>query len=167
MRCHALLRFFLVGVGGAALLFWADQAAKIHWFVAPDAPSGFWYLGGFVQSIAHYNYGITFNIPLPTVATLFITALALGWILTRALNDARHDRLISLLFLGFIAGGAIGNAYDRATLSYVRDWLLLWHRSAINLADLAIIIGAVGYFVTSKRQAMIPSSSPISSSERT
>jgi len=48
--------------------------------------------------------------------------------------------------LALILGGALGNAWDRASLGQVVDFILLhaggWHFPAFNVADSAITIGA-------------------------
>ena len=48
--------------------------------------------------------------------------------------------------LALILGGALGNAWDRAFLGHVVDFILLhaggWHFPAFNVADSAITIGA-------------------------
>ena len=135
----------LLGVASAAGIFVLDQLAKARWFVTPDAPAGFWYLNGWIQSVVHKNYGITFNLPLPTAATLIITVVALCWVLRELHTSWKRSDVYSCILLGLIIGGALGNAYDRAVLHYVRDWLLLWHLSAVNLADGSILVGAIGY----------------------
>jgi len=49
--------------------------------------------------------------------------------------------------LALILGGAMGNLWDRMTLSYVIDFIDVyyqeWHWPAFNIADSAISIGAV------------------------
>lgn len=135
-----------LGVAAMTAVAVLDQLAKTRWLFPPEDPAGFWYLHGWVQSIVHKNYGITFNLPLPTFFILLITLLALAWVLRESYRALLCDDVLALIFLGLILGGALGNAYDRLTFNYVRDWLLLWHYSAVNLADIAILVGASGYF---------------------
>lgn len=135
----------ILSVTTVVIIFILDQLSKTRWLVAPDAPMGFSYLGGWIQSIVFHNPGITFSLPLPTIATLLVTLIALIWLGREAIHAYHEDGRLELFCLSLIAGGALGNAYDRIAFHSVRDWLLLWFRSAINFADVSIVIGALGY----------------------
>ena len=56
---------------------------------------------------------------------------------------------IELYSLALIAGGAIGNLYDRAFLGKVRDFIdwhiFQYHWPAFNIADASITIGIIGF----------------------
>lgn len=61
---------------------------------------------------------------------------------------SRHgDRLSYMLGLGFIAGGAIGNAIDRfihrAVVDFLDFYYMDWHWPTFNVADIAICIGVM------------------------
>lgn len=142
------LAALIFGVAAAIVTFTLDQLAKARWLASSESPAGFWYLHGWIQSINHHNHGITFNLPLPNIVTLLITLVALTWVIREGYRAHLRGDLRALFFLGLILGGALGNAYDRAAFDYVRDWLLLWFRSAVNLADISILIGALGYLWT-------------------
>lgn len=53
---------------------------------------------------------------------------------------------LEVLGLALILGGAVGNLYDRVTLGYVVDFILVYYQDyqfpAFNIADSAITIGA-------------------------
>lgn len=53
------------------------------------------------------------------------------------------ERPASGLALGLVAGGAGANGLDRMRLGGVVDWLVLGDRLAFNVADLALLAGAV------------------------
>lgn len=56
--------------------------------------------------------------------------------------------------LGLILGGAIGNLIDRASRGTVTDFIDPTHYPAFNIADSAIVIGAVGLlYVTFRKQS--------------
>lgn len=138
---------WLVGVGLAALA--ADLLTKqvvferLRLTEPPGASLGNWFL----SLTVHANYGATFNaaVPLPIIIALSSLFLAWGaWALFR-LPDWYKQR-IPLCFAGLLVGGAIGNLYDRLTLGYVRDWIMLFRASILNLADLFIIVGCLGLF---------------------
>lgn len=47
------------------------------------------------------------------------------------------------LATGLLLGGAIGNAIDRISLGYVRDFIELPHFPSFNIADVAITFGVI------------------------
>lgn len=131
---------FLLG----AVVFISDILSKTIFFAAAETnPTGF--------LIAHKNYGISFNIPLPLWLTVCIAIGALIWAVWSLSKLQTSSFKLQALFLGIFMGGVIGNVFDRITLGYVRDWLLLFGRSAVNLADGAILVGLVGYFLLTKQ----------------
>lgn len=134
-----LLRGMMTALLAGAVSFWADIGTKILFFDrATEEGQMFSLIGGLVRSTIHRNYGISFNLPIPTWATLVITGLALGWAIAMLVERSRRGQVLPCLILGIFVGGVIGNVYDRITFGYVRDWLLLFGRSAINIADLLI-----------------------------
>lgn len=54
-----------------------------------------------------------------------------------------RGRPVLWLATGLLLGGAIGNAIDRITLGYVRDFIEVPHFPSFNLADVAITMGVV------------------------
>lgn len=57
---------------------------------------------------------------------------------------AKHrSRPVLWLATGLLLGGAIGNAIDRITLGYVRDFIEVPHFPSFNIADVAITLGVV------------------------
>lgn len=103
-----------------------------------------------IQLTQHRNPGISFDFPLPTSLIAIVTLLVLVWALKhwlKARNAAESFALSLIIF------GALGNLYDRLSLGFVRDWLLLWNRTAINLADLAILIGVIWFWTKKESQS--------------
>ena len=76
-----------------------------------------------------------------TIIALVVTAVIVQWI--RRLSPA-ETRMAAALAL--IAGGALGNVWDRVQLGYVVDFIDIyygtWHWPAFNIADSAITVGA-------------------------
>lgn len=54
-----------------------------------------------------------------------------------------RSRPVLWLATGLLLGGAIGNAIDRITLGYVRDFIEVPHFPSFNIADVAITLGVV------------------------
>jgi lipoprotein signal peptidase len=134
-----VLRGISAALLAGAAAFLADAWTKTVFFDAITQESqAFSFFDGLVRSTLHHNYGISFNIPIPAWATLLITGLALGWALAVLIERSRRGQLFACLILGVFIGGVVGNVSDRITLGFVRDWLLLFGRSAINVADICI-----------------------------
>lgn len=68
-------------------------------------------------------------------------------------------KTLEMLGLSMVLGGALGNLYDRVTLGYVVDFLLVYYEEyqfpAFNVADSAITVGAamliLDYVLESRR----------------
>ncbi|NPA52771.1 MAG: signal peptidase II [Aquificae bacterium] len=69
-----------------------------------------------------------------------------------AYKKASQLSKLELYSLALIAGGAIGNLYDRIILGSVRDFIDFhigkYHWPAFNIADAAITIGIIGFVVS-------------------
>ncbi len=137
----ALARRTISALIGAVGVFAVDRFCKYFFF---EQTHPFSLLGGFVQSIRHQNFGIAFNIPIPQWLILCVTFIACVGVLFVLVRRQHGKDLWFSFFLGLLLGGAIGNALDRLLLGFVRDWLLLWYHSAINVADLGVLIGLAG-----------------------
>jgi len=82
----------------------------------------------------------------PHTALFYVIATAAGLLLIAYLFlSARPDYLRSLIALGLLCGGALGNLIDRLALGGVRDFIDLHlmdrHWPTFNLADTAICVG--------------------------
>ena len=61
----------------------------------------------------------------------------------------KSNRVLSHISVGFVGGGALGNAFDRANYGAVVDFLNMsccgvTNPFSFNFADIAIFLGAVG-----------------------
>lgn len=88
------------------------------------------------------NKGIAFGFfserPVLVLALMAAALAVLIWF------SARHsDRPALWLATGLLLGGALGNAIDRVTLGYVRDFISFPGWPSFNLADVAISAGVV------------------------
>ena len=110
---------------------------------------------GFFQLVHYQNKGAVggilgdseFRIPI----FIAFTVVALGAMVAMVRKLEPIERFVPFV-LGMIAGGAIGNAIDRALYGAVFDFILLhittpnitfrWY--VFNLADVAIVAGVIG-----------------------
>ena len=78
------------------------------------------------------------------ISTLVSLLIALWWLPTQI-------RLLSLIGMTLVLGGAVGNLWDRAVLGYVIDFISVHYQGryfpAFNIADSAISLGAVALAV--------------------
>ncbi|NPA32223.1 MAG: signal peptidase II [Aquificae bacterium] len=102
----------------------------------------------FLKLYLIHNKGIAFGLfsdigePFRTLMLIVIPVLALG--ITYAYARLEGDRFTAFC-MGLVAGGALGNLFDRLFLGKVRDFIHLhvgeWYWPAFNVADSAISIG--------------------------
>jgi signal peptidase II len=95
-----------------------------------------------------HNTGAAFSIFAGATPWFFVAlsvAVAIG-ILIWMRRHPRGERLVAAS-LALILGGALGNAIDRATRGFVVDFVDFhihgWHYPAFNVADSAIVLGAI------------------------
>lgn len=120
-----------------------------------------WLLPGAFRLICHYNTGGAFGLASGRLA-LFLAAAA---ILVPALVLTAYHTLdpdAPLWSLGMIAGGAIGNLYDRLFHPGVRDFLEVLNPNTghglwpvFNIADIAIVGGVIVYVVWSMLDSIL------------
>lgn len=121
------------------VLLGLDQLTK--WWAASTLEPGYSVDFGFVLS---YNDGIVFGLDLPLwavwVLTLGILAMGIWLVLENKLwRDKWH-----LLGFSMIFAGAIGNMIDRLRFGYVIDFIKIYWWPNFNLADVFIVVGALG-----------------------
>lgn len=127
-------------VAGAVLA--ADQATKAitHHLPVPA--------GGWLQPVDNPDLLMSLHLGDPFPVTVLIVAALVGFSV-HLLHLARHGTL-PVWVAGLLVGGAVSNLLDRILLAAVRDWVALpW--VVINLADLAVAAGAVGYLAAGAR----------------
>jgi signal peptidase II len=133
----------------AIAVFTADQATK--WWILEVVmnPPRAIPVTPFFNLVLGYNRGVSFgmfnsdgpwNAVIFTVIALAIVAWLLHWL-------TRTRRKLTGLSIGLVVGGALGNVLDRLRHPGVVDFLDFhafgWHWPAFNVADAAIVVGAV------------------------
>ncbi|EDP73972.1 signal peptidase II [Hydrogenivirga sp. 128-5-R1-1] len=96
-------------------------------------------------------FGIFANSPewIRKLALLGASSIAVLATAVYAFSKRKELSNLETIFLGLIAGGAVGNLYDRFILGKVRDFIdfhiLNYHWPAFNIADASITIGIAGF----------------------
>ena len=144
---------FVAGFG--ALVLALDQASKAWVLGALDPTRPTIEVTPFLNIVLVWNRGVSFGLldrasawqPWLLVGlSLIIVAGMLIWLRTARGHWAT-------LAIALIAGGAVGNAVDRARLGAVVDFIDFnvrdWHFAAFNVADAAITCGVAVLLVIS------------------
>lgn len=121
-----------------------DRLTKLH-MIERSVDNGPLLFPGILELVHHRNYGIVANVPLPQPLIILITFAVIVMIGIGTYRALRRKELREVTALMLILGGAIGNLWDRIQWGYVFDWILLFGRSAINLADIFIAVGLLWY----------------------
>ena len=108
-------------------------------------------INNFFDLVLVWNKGAAFGVlaeaPLWIRKLVLVVASLVAAIATIVYAYAKKDKLskLELISLALIAGGALGNLYDRIFLGQVRDFLdfhiYQYHWPAFNIADASITIG--------------------------
>lgn len=123
--------------GAIALVAMAfDVWSKSRWFGSETV-----ILPRVLALTAHENNGLLFDIPCAWQVVSMVTALLLIGLLAYAIRASLVTPLMLTIGLWLIIGGGLGNLYDRLAFHFVRDWLLLFGRSAFNVADVCVLLG--------------------------
>ncbi len=130
-------------MGLAAILLIADQASKYWINITMDYTETWPVLEGIFHLTYVRNFGAAFGI-FPYHRTFFIIASIL-MVLLIVYGQGYFPRRYSLIQLGlsFMLGGVLGNLYDRISVGYVIDFLDFRIWPVFNLADAAIVTGAL------------------------
>ncbi len=131
-----------------------DQAAKSY--IAMTTPLGWSQeVTSFFNLVHVLNPGAAFSFLAGAGGwqRWFFLALALGVSVGLVWLLAKPQRRLEALAYSLILGGALGNAFDRAVRGQVIDYLDFhlggWHWPAFNIADIAIVSGAVALVLQS------------------
>lgn len=142
------MQLFRLGIG-ALTVFALDQISKIvvvHWLdlasinVIPVAPP-------YLVFVMALNEGMNFGMLSDKGNRWLFVALALAVTLAMALWVRTTRGWIMPLAMGFVVGGALGNALDRAVYGMVADFLnvsccTIRNPYSFNVADIFIFLGA-------------------------
>ncbi|MDF1497363.1 MAG: signal peptidase II [Patescibacteria group bacterium] len=114
-------------------------AVRLDWIATVD------FIPGVLAITKHENYGLIGNAPIPYPIIIGLTIVALIVLFYGMKTSYKQNRFFEFLALSYVSGGALGNFIDRIMNGYVFDWILLFNTSIINIADVAITLGIIGY----------------------
>ncbi|MCC6948096.1 MAG: signal peptidase II [Bradyrhizobiaceae bacterium] len=150
MLTRPAVRNLGIGLSIAALVFVADQATKF--IVLHELSLGIGErlaVTPFLDLVITHNRGISYGL-FPQDGELgrwFLVGLNLAAVALFTIWMARTGSWLVVAALGFLIGGALGNALDRATFGAVVDFISLhafgWRWYVFNLADAAIVAGVL------------------------
>jgi signal peptidase II len=103
---------------------------------------------GIVDLTYHKNLGLIADLRVPQWLIIVFTSLVIAVIAWKLVRDADHASYA----LALILAGALGNLYDRVMMGFVFDWILLFNRSIINIADIAIAFGVAWYILEKSKE---------------
>lgn len=154
---------FRLGLAALLATLALDQASKLWLYLGTDLVlTQPWRFGPYAEFVVVWNRGVSYGLFQQEggfgrwflVVLSLAAALGLGVWMRRA-----HSRLLALA-LGLIAGGALGNAIDRAAYGAVFDFVHLhagaWSWYVFNVADAAIVAGVIGLIL----DGLMPQRSP-------
>lgn len=137
---------FVVLAGDQAVKSYIDRTTPLGWSHEVTA---------FFNLVHVLNPGAAFSFLAGAAGwqRWFFLLIALGASLWLAWLLARPARRLEALAYSLILGGALGNAFDRAVRGQVIDYLDFhldgWHWPAFNIADMAIVGGALALVTSS------------------
>ncbi len=103
-------------------------------------------IDGFFYITNCHNEGAAFSLFSGNVLFLIFITLIVLFLIYRTINKENVNK-IGILAYGLLLGGILGNLYDRIFYGYVIDYLdfviFKFNFAIFNLADTAIVIGAI------------------------
>lgn len=103
-------------------------------------------IDGFFYITNCHNEGAAFSLFSGNVLFLIFITLIVLLLIYRTINKENVNK-IGVLAYGLLLGGILGNLYDRIFYGYVIDYLdfviFKFNFAIFNLADAAIVIGAI------------------------
>lgn len=142
-------------LGVAAFVLVADQLTK--WWAVESLTNRTIDIVGSLRLNLAMNYGSAFSVAEGRGALISLLALAIVAVLL--VSGRQATRPLAAVSIGLVVGGAIGNLIDRALRAGdgflgggVVDFIDVQWWPIFNLADTAIVVGAILLFVTQLRE---------------
>jgi len=135
--------FFLAALGVVV----ADQLTKL-WIRASLVEGQSLFEAGIFRIIYTHNTGAAFGLFQDQSFALAIVAIIAASLLLVYALVIRHrfsplNNLLTWTVLGLVLGGIVGNLIDRLRLGGVTDFISVGWWPAFNIADSAVVVGAI------------------------
>lgn len=121
------------------LILVLDQFLK--WYSVYFTQRGGFFIWRFFEFGLYKNEGIAFGIKIPQEIFYVLVAVIIFFIAEKFKREIKERNLVVITSLVLIGSGAISNLVDRIFRGYVVDYLHFFNLSALNLADVVIVIG--------------------------
>ncbi len=156
-RSRAPFRLGLLALVTTLIL---DQASKLWLYLGTDLVlTQPWRLTPFVDLLVVWNRGVSYGLfqQEGDLGRWFLVAISVAAFISLIVWMRRTSSRLLAVALGLVAGGAVGNAIDRAAYGAVFDFVHLhwdgWSWYVFNIADAAIVAGVVGLILDSLKPA--------------
>lgn len=145
-----------LGVAALGTTLVVDQASKLWLYLGTDLVlTQPWRLSPYAEFVVVWNRGVSYGLFQQEggIGRWLLVALSLAAAIGLSVWMTRTTSRLLGTALGLIAGGALGNAIDRAAYGAVLDFVHLhagaWSWYVFNIADAAIVAGVVGLILDS------------------
>ncbi len=118
-----------------------DQLIKYFLYQKLSSKGEFSVITNFLDFSLYKNEGVAFGIPLTGPILVAFLAIVFVTLLILYLKYLKSDKVVSLIALGLVLGGAVGNIIDRIRLGFVIDYVNFGFFPVFNLADVCIVVG--------------------------
>lgn len=108
--------------------------------------------GGWFRFELFRNNGIAFSLPFSGPLLWLLSAIILvvaAWLAYRDFAAGRKTRLDAYLFFSL---GAVSNLFDRVMYGFTVDYAIFFRLSAINIADIMIVAGALRLLLSAPKR---------------
>lgn len=104
-------------------------------------------LTSFFNLVLGFNTGVSFGMLQDAgLSPIVLSVISLGAALGLLVWLSRVQDMLTATGFGLLAGGALGNGFDRLVYGAVTDFLDFhvagWHWPAFNVADIGVVCGA-------------------------
>jgi len=99
------------------------------------------------QLVLHKNYGIAFDIPVPSVILILLVIILIAVFNYLGYKHFQAGKVGLTITSVVVIGGAVGNLIDRVIHGFTVDYILLFGQSVINVADIMIVGGIAGMII--------------------
>ena len=141
------LKFFFLNFIILITIFLIDRISKFYILKLAEVEGSLdIYVTSYLNLFLIWNKGIAFGLLSVNESVIYnIITLMIGFIIIVILFMMWKNDNIQRYFLALVAGGALGNFYDRAVYTAVPDFIDLhfqgFHWFVFNVADIFISIG--------------------------